>query len=244
LAYNLENLTESNDCTSGKLTKEEQKQLSEIEDVLKTGLSEEIIKEDIIEAINGSAVEQVSYYYDPKKPVRSRGGSGFLGPLDLEVAPGALTQQGFCEREDVLTFTSQTFSEDMTIAGTIVVTLKVSSDAEDTAFTAKLMDVDPKGVAVNIRDTISTLSYRNDSPEALIYQPNDIIDLALDMWAIEWTLKKGHKLRLDISSSNFPAYNIHSNYAGNWAAQDRVKVAKQTIYFGSKLILPISSELE
>jgi putative CocE/NonD family hydrolase len=199
----------------------------------------EIVSEAVIDALNEKPSEAVSYYFDPKHPVESRGGEAFLGPLNLTIAPGALTQKGFCERDDVLTFSSPAFENDMTIAGTMLVKLKVSSDAEDTAFTAKLMDVDPSGVAVNIRDSISTLSYRNYSPEALQYIPNDIVDLTLDMWAIEWTLKQGHRLRLDISSSNFPAYNIHSNYAGNWAAQDRVKIAKQTIYSGSSVELPV-----
>lgn len=242
LNFRLENLADSNACSGGRLVKVEEQLL--VDDVLNVDLSENLSAQTVTQAMNENPSEVISFYYDPKNPVQSRGGSGFLGPLNFKVAPGALTQTGFCERDDVLTFTSSALNENITIAGNIIAQLKVSSDAEDTAFTAKLMDVDEQGVAVNIRDTISTLSYRNDSADALVYEPNDKVDMTLDMWAIEWTVKKGHRLRLDISSSNFPAYNIHSNYAGNWAAQDRVKIAKQSLYSDSELILPVTVSRE
>jgi predicted acyl esterase len=251
LRFGLMNLENANDCESGKLIKVSEslteqntdilELLNEEDDVLNVDESEAFIDEAIALSSLESNLENVSYFYDPRNPVQSRGGSGFLGPLNVEVRPGALTQNGFCEREDVLTFQSEDFDESVTIAGNVIANLTVSSDAEDTAFTAKLMDVDPNGVAINIRDTISTLSYRNDSTQALEYTPTSIVDMTLDMWAIEWTLKAGHHLRLDISSSNFPAYNIHSNYAGNWASQERVKTAKQTVYSGSELIVPVIS---
>jgi uncharacterized protein len=214
----------------------EEAEVEAVEDV------EDVEVEDVEEPSINETLEQVSYFYDPSKPVASRGGSAFLGPLNLKTAPGALTQKGFCERDDVLTFTSAAFENDNTVAGSIRVNLKVSSDAEDTAFTAKLMDVHPDGRVINIRDSISTLSYRNDSPDALAYTPNTLVEMTLDMWHIEWTLKTGHKLRVDISSSNFPAYNIHSNYAGPWSEQTRFKVARQTLYSGSDVVLPIITE--
>ena len=141
-----------------------------------------------------------------------------------------------------MSFQSKVFEKDVHVAGVIKVNLRVSSDAEDTAFTAKLMDVAPDGTVINIRDSISTLSYRNDAPEPLVYTPGSFVDVLLDMWAIEWTLKEGHHLRLDVSSSNFPAYNIHSNYAGNWATQAKVKTASQTLSSGSFVSLPVVAQ--
>jgi len=232
LHFQFASLEQANSCSDGKL----------VAIITKTEETEELEAvevEDMEELVANEMVEQVSYFYDPSKPVPSRGGSAFLGPLSLKTAPGALTQKGFCERDDVLTFTSAAFENDKTIAGSIRVNLKVSSDAEDSAFTAKLMDVHPDGRVINIRDSISTLSYRNDSPDALTYVPNTLVEMTLDMWPIEWTLKAGHKLRVDISSSNFPAYNIHSNYAGPWSEQTRFKVARQTVYAGSEVVLPL-----
>lgn len=188
---------------------------------------------------NDSNNEKVSYDYDPNKPVESRGGSGFLLPLADNMKPGAILQDGICEREDVLTFMSPALTSDISITGDIKVVLKVSSSAEDTAFTAKIIDVYPDGRAVNIRDSISTLAYRNDVRSPLTYEPNTIVDVNIDMWPIEWTLQKGHRLRLDISSSNFPAFNIHSNFSGPWALQKETKVATQTIYSPSFIQLPI-----
>ncbi len=191
---------------------------------------------------NGNAEierEQISYTYNPKNPVMSRGGASFLGPLNLSVAPGALTQKGKCERDDVLTFISEKFEENRTISGTMLVNLLVSSDAEDTAFTAKIIDVAPDGTAVNIRDTISTLSFRNHARSALLYEPNSLVEVVLDMWAIEWTIKAGHRLRVDVSSSNFPAYNIHGNRAGAWAEVSEPKIAQQTVYSGSYVEVPV-----
>lgn len=245
LLFEFSNLEQANSCQDGKLigasfsasNQTEMDVSTAAEHVSENAMNEQVA---VLENQTSESLSQVSYYYDPENPVPSRGGSAFLGPLNLKIAPGALTQKGFCEREDVLTFTSDVFEKDSTIAGSVLVQLKVSSDAEDTAFTAKLMDVHPDGTAINIRDTISTLSYRNHSPDPLLYTPNTIVDATLDMWPIEWTLKAGHKLRVDISSSNFPAYNIHSNFAGPWAAQKHVKIARQTLYSGSKVILPVT----
>lgn len=218
MVFELANLEESNFCHKGELN-------------LKL-TSEEASAEEV-------SMEQVSFNYDPENPVPSRGGASYLGPLGTRIIPGAVKQEGFCEREDVLSFQSKVFDKNIHVAGVIKVNLRASSDSEDTAFTAKLMDVAPDGTAINIRDSISTLSYRNDSPEPQVYTPGSFVDVMLDMWAIEWTLKEGHHLRLDVSSSNFPAYNIHSNYAGNWAAQSQVKTASQSLSSGSFVSLPV-----
>ncbi len=227
MIFELANLGESNACHKGELN-----------------LGKEMVNTDETagEASVETPIETVSFTYDPENPVPSRGGASYLGPLGPKMLPGAVTQEGFCERDDVLSFQSKVFEKDIHIAGVIKVNLRVSSDAEDTAFTAKLMDVAPDGTVINMRDSISTLSYRNDSPEPLVYTPGSFVDVMLDMWAIEWTLKEGHHLRLDVSSSNFPAYNIHSNYAGNWAAQAKVKTASQTLSSGSFVSLPVVAQ--
>ncbi len=221
LHFALANFDQANTCEGGRLVRVPQ-------------------AEDIFEQEHSlSPMESVSYTYDPDDPVMSRGGSAFLGPLDLNIAPGSIDQKGLCDRDDVLTFVSEPFEKHQTISGTQWANLLVSTDAEDTAFTAKLIDVSPDGLAVNIRDSISTLAYRNNASSALTYTPNDRVAVSMDMWPIEWTIKKGHRLRLDISSSNFPAFNIHSNFSGPWSEQAKVKKAEQTVYKSSNLIIPI-----
>jgi predicted acyl esterase len=97
------------------------------------------------------------------------------------------------------------------------------------------------GTTCNIRDGITSLRFRNDhiSP----YTPNEIVEIEIELWPILWTLRKGSKLRFDISSSNFPAYHAHPNIAGSWALQEEMKIAKQTIYTGdirsSRIEIPV-----
>jgi putative CocE/NonD family hydrolase len=196
------------------------------------------------EGVSEGRAEQVSYTFDPNNPVMSRGGSSFLMPLNEQMGPGALLQKGLCEREDILTFISEPLGEDMTIAGEMQAVLSVASDAEDTMFTAKLIDVFPDGSAVNIRDSATTLRMRNNAGSELDYSVGEIVEVAIKMWTTHWTLKKDHRLRLDVSSSNFPAFNLHSNYAGPWEKQTERKIARQSVYAPSYLKLPIRIEKE
>ena len=128
----------------------------------------------------------------------------------------------------------------MLIAGQISVNLEVSSSASDTAFTAKLIEVFPNGSAVNIRDNIASLAYRDGGFNLRKYTPGESITLKIDMWPIEWRVSEGSRIRLDISSSDFPKFHAHRNRAGPWAEQDGVDVATQTLFSGT-LELPVST---
>lgn len=123
---------------------------------------------------------------------------------------------------------------DVAISGEINVKLYVSSDVDDTSFSAKLMEVFPDGTAVNIRGTITTLAYRNGAYRRGTYTPGEVVEINLKMWDIAWTAKSGSRLRLDISSSDFPQYAVHSNYSGIWSLQTETRIAHQTIYSGEK----------
>ena len=178
---------------------------------------------------------EVSYTYDPDNPVPSRGGGGMLA-YNMDGYDGAppsnVDQSGFCEREDILTFTSEVFEDGLFISGDITVTLEVSSTAPDTAFTAKLIEVFPDGSTFNIRDSITSLAYRNGSDEPLAYLPGEPVTITIDFWPIAWQLQPGSSLRLDISSSNFPKFHAHTNRAGIWSEQTGADIAVQTIYGG------------
>ncbi|MGF1454875.1 MAG: CocE/NonD family hydrolase [Alphaproteobacteria bacterium] len=189
------------------------------------------------EAGTGKAV----YTYDPDNPVPTRGGAGMLaaGIPGFGGAPRANVEQaGMCEREDVLTFQSAPLPDGLFISGQISVTLDVSSSAPDTAFTAKLIEVFADGRSFNIRDSVTSLAYRNMSEVPLDYTPGDRVSVTLDVWPIAWRMQPGSRLRLDVSSSDFPKFHAHTNRAGPWAEQTGADIATQTVY-GGRVDLPV-----
>jgi putative CocE/NonD family hydrolase len=182
----------------------------------------------------------VQYTYDPNDPVPTRGGAGMLAfilPGFSGAKPANVWQEGLCEREDILSFTSDVFADAMTISGNIEVKLSVASSAEDTAFTAKLLEVQPDGQAVNIRDSITTLRIQEGVSQS--YTPEDKVDITIRFWPIEWQIQSGSSLRLDISSSDFPKFHAHPNTAEPWALAETPIAAEQKLYSG-QLTVPIS----
>ena len=174
---------------------------------------------------------QRSFVYDPENPVPSYGTESCLKSW---TANGSLKQPEPDYREDVISFVSQPVTEDIAIMGKINVDLYVSSDAQDTAFSVKIMEVLENGEAYNIRSGITTLAYRGHSSERQTYTPGEIVKVNVDTWDIAWTIKKGSRIRVDISSSDFPQYSVHTNYPGVWALQEKTKKAVQTIYSGKE----------
>lgn len=183
---------------------------------------------------------RLSYFYDPKHPLETTSGEGLLKNMDKV---GSLPQPSCCYREDVLSFVSEPLAEPLSICGRPSVKLYVETDGEDTAFTAKLMEVTPEGRAYHIRSSITTIGA--ELPEGERYQPGSTVEVSVDMWDIAYTVGKGSRIRVDISSSDFPLYNIHSNYAGLWSVQTKVRTAKQTVRMGadclSCVILPLEN---
>ncbi len=175
------------------------------------------------------STDSICYTYNPDNPVMSHGAES-LFYTKTEV--GSLLQEECGYRDDVISFVSKVFHEETEICGKINVRLYVSSNAEDTAFTAKIMEVFPDKETVNIRGSITTLGYRNSAKSRIQYKPNDIVEINIQMWDIAWKIQKDSKIRIDISSSDFPQYSVHSNYAENWAKCKKVKKAKQKIYTG------------
>jgi putative CocE/NonD family hydrolase len=147
-------------------------------------------------------------------------------------------QSGLCERDDVLTFHSEVLAESLLIEGAINVQLDVSSSVPDTAFTAKLIEVFPDGRSFNIRDSITTLAFSNGSEVRQDYQPGARLALNLKFWPIAWRVQPGSRLRLDVSSSDFPKFHAHTNRAGPWADQAGADIAEQVVY-GGRIALPV-----
>ena len=146
--------------------------------------------------------------------------------------PSNVLQEGLCERPDILSFSSEVLEQDMHIAGKIEVMLTVASSAEDTAFTAKLVEVFEDGREVNVRDAITSLAFRNGAATARSYLPGSEVVTGMLLWPIEWEFQEGSRIRLDLSSSNFPNFHAHSNRAGLWSEQSEVEVADQTVFAG------------
>lgn len=171
----------------------------------------------------------VSYLYDPTNPVPSHGCESMLHSMSEN---GSLLQPEPGYREDVISFISQPLRQDQKITGSIIVNLFVSTDGQDTAFTAKVMEVKPDGKAYNIRSSITTVAHSLPASEK--YLPDSILPVQIEMWDIAYTIKQGSQIRIDISSSDFPQYNAHTNFAGLWSEQRQTRIARQTIYFGEK----------
>ncbi|WP_246096057.1 CocE/NonD family hydrolase [Paenibacillus sinopodophylli] len=189
----------------------------------------------ILDNQNSEQSESISYKYDPNAPVPSKGGANiYANPADPNGAASvcSVVQDEPATRKDVITFISAPLEEDLRIAGSIKVRLSVSSDAEDTAFTAKVMEIFPDGKAYNIQDSISTLAYRNGALQPLDYCPGELVEVDLELLSTTWTVKRGSRIRLDVSSSNFPAFHVHPNVSGIWSLQQEKKIAEQTLHIG------------
>jgi putative CocE/NonD family hydrolase len=176
-----------------------------------------------------------SFTYDPDNPVPTRGGSFLLNP---NIAPVAVAEQGnvACQRPDVLSFVSQPFAHGLHIAGAMRVDMVVSSDAPDTAFAIKISEMFADGRILNIRDDITSLSAY--LPRDSAYRPGRAVSVGLDQIPIDWTVAAGSRLRVEVSSSNAPAFPAHTNRVGLWSEMTGADKAQQTLYAGS-LQLPV-----
>lgn len=142
---------------------------------------------------------------------------------------GSLVQPEPDYRPDVITFLSPVLEEALDVTGKVKVRLRVASDAEDTAFCVKLCEVMPDGKAYNLRTVIGSLAYREGSEQPVDYIPGTFVDLELNSWDISWRFQKGSRIRLDVTSSDFPQYAAHPNSKALWSTVKEVRVARQQI---------------
>jgi putative CocE/NonD family hydrolase len=155
-----------------------------------------------------------SFSYDPMKPVASHGGN--VCCTGTAVVGGALDQQQMEDRSDILVYSTEPLTEAMEVSGPIEVTLNVSSDAKDTDFTVKVIDVYPDGRAYNLDETIQRARYRNgyDKPIEMM-EPGKVYQIALQPMTTSNRFAAGHRLRIEVSSSNFPRFDRNLNTGGN-----------------------------
>jgi len=150
-------------------------------------------------------VSAISYLYNPLNPVPTEGGG------NLALKAGTFDQSELEKREDVLTFTSETLIEPITVIGQIKVMLEISSNCTDTDFSVKLTDVFPDNTSMLITDTIIRARNRDSYSSWDLLEPGKryILNITLDSTAYVFT--PGHKIRLDISSSNYPRFEPNPN---------------------------------
>ena len=174
----------------------------------------------------------VEYDYDPADPVLSVGGETLFSS---EQRRGSRPQPETLYRDDVISFVSGSLASSFLISGSIKATVYFSSDAEDTAVTFRVSEMLPDGTAYNIRSGIATLAFRDDPLGSRgSYKPGEIVPVTITTNPIIWQVKEGSRIRVDISSSDFPQYSVHSNYPGVWSEISETKVAHQTIHTGKK----------
>ena len=193
-----------------------------------------------LEEENSKVGEYLTWTFDPEDPVPTHGAESLL---HTNTEQGSLLQPQPGYRSDVISCLSEPLTEDLTIIGKVKMVLNVSADVDDTSFAFKLMEVFPDGRAYNIRTGITTLGYRNQSDRRQSYTAGQKVEISIDTWDVAWKVSKGSRLRVDLTSSDFPQYSVHSNYAGPWAQQKKTQAAHLQVYFGgyeeSFLELPV-----
>jgi putative CocE/NonD family hydrolase len=146
--------------------------------------------------------------------------------------PGPRDQRAIEARADVLSFTSEPLTEDLEVTGPVSVTLHAATSAADTDFTAKLVDVWPDGRALGVVDGIVRARYRDGGGRAAPITPGEVYEYTIDLIATSQVFKAGHRLRVDIASSNFPCFDRNpGNGAPAATATERdFVVADQTVF--------------
>jgi putative CocE/NonD family hydrolase len=179
------------------------------------------------------------YTYDPANPVPSHGGALLLAP---EFIPGPVDQRRIEARPDVLTYTAAPLERDTEVTGPIHVRLWACSSAPDTDFVARLVDVYPDGRAFNLTDGIIRARYRQGPTESLL-EPGRPYAFDIDLWATSNVFKAGHRIRLQVTSSNFPRWDRNPNTGHPFGQDAELQTARQTILHDrehpSHVVLPL-----
>ena len=177
------------------------------------------------------------YEYDPANPVPTCGGNTLIIPV------GVADQREVESRRDVLVYTGDPLEDALEVTGPLKVVLYASSSAIDTDFTAKLVDVRPDGYAQNIADGILRARYRESLSSPTLMNPGEPYEFSIDLWATSHVFLPGHRLRVEVASSNFPRFDHNLNTGGDQATGTHFQTAQQTVFhnkkFLSHILLPV-----
>lgn len=169
------------------------------------------------------------FTYDPAHPVPTHGGGYSPGSPGMW---GVRDQRPVEERPDVLVYTTPPFTHDMEAAGSVTVHLFAASDACDTDWTAKVIDVAPGGYAMNLTDAILRARYRRSFEHPELLTPGESYEFIIDVGYTDNVFLTGHRLRLEISSSSFPAFSRNTNTGNQPEKESEFRVAHQSVFHG------------
>ncbi len=179
-----------------------------------------------------SADHPDAFTYDPMDPVPSHGGN--VCCTGNAVQGGALDQRKMEARPDILVYTTDPLKEGVDVTGPVTVKLFVSSDAKDTDFTAKLIDVAPDGTAYNLDETIQRMRYRDGYDRQVWMQPGKVYPVTLGPMNTSNYFAPGHRIRIEVSSSNFPRFDRNLNTGGHNYDEAHGVVAHNAVHHSKK----------
>ncbi len=183
---------------------------------------------------------EVSWIYDPEDPTPARGGAGVLAgsfPLWRGPKPGFVAQGHLCRRrDDLVGFRSEPLAAPLHVVGGLRATLRVTTDAPDTAFLVRFLEERPGGRRIAVRETIRALS---DLPEGAP-RPGDLVEVPLETWPVDYRFEAGSRLLVQVGSASFPKYEAHANTEEPWAEAVDLRPARQGLSLsGSAVTLPV-----
>ncbi len=185
-----------------------------------------------------------AFTFDPKEPYPTHGG----GNLFYNIPHGPYDQRKYSTvRKDLLKYASASLTEPMEVTGRLTVKLWVSTDAPDTDFTAKLLDIFPEGDGreIMIQDNIQRVKLREtlEKPCPLLTGPDQIVPIEIDLQSTSWIFNTGHRIGLHISSSNYPRYEVNANTGADHPDGQELRVAHNRVHMDkdhpSAIILPV-----
>lgn len=186
-----------------------------------------------------------TFTYDPADPVPTHGGATLIPGFLVGLCTGALDQQDVERRHDVLVYTSDPLEHDLDVIGSVEAILHVSTSGADTDYTAKLVDVHPDGRAYLICDGIRALRHRDALERPSPVAPGETYELTIGLGPTANRFKRGHRVRLEVSSSNFPRFarNPNNGVAPTKATEADLTPARQVVHHDaarpSRLVLPV-----
>jgi putative CocE/NonD family hydrolase len=201
---------------------------------------------------------KTTYTFDPRHPVPTIGGGSsarlkdgaYYQREDPRFPPSQAPYMPLSSRADVVVFETEPLAQDMEVTGPIKVTLYASTNRTDTDFTAKLIDVYPPsdswpgGFDMNLTDAIIRGRYRATRDHAVMLVPGQIYPFTIEPFPTANVFKKGHRIRVDISSSNFPRFDVNPNTGEPLGKNRRMISADNTIYhsaaYPSQIVLPLA----
>jgi putative CocE/NonD family hydrolase len=212
-----------------------------------------------LSTVQPASERPTTYAFDPRNPVPTLGGNVssqgtlmFQGAADQRCRPEfwlCSDSKPLSARNDVLVFQTAPLAHDMEVTGRLIAKLWAASDGPDTDFTAKLIDVYPPnadfpgGVDLNIGDSIVRARYHNGFGEADLLRPGQPYEFTIEMYPTSLVFKRGHRIRVDISSSNFPRFDVNPNTGEPLNNNRRWRIAENTVYFDaqhpSRIVLPV-----